>query len=176
MSLDLQTLIDSLNSNFPDSVLDVTTFRNETTFLIKKEIVQEVCLYLKEKFDFKFIVDITAVDYLERKAPRYEVVYYLHMFGRDYTENLRIRLKVEVSEEDAKILSVTPVWSGANWLEREVYDLFGIEFIGHPDLRRMLMPEDYDAHPLKKDFDVRNREPSKRCFERALKEGESGTS
>lgn len=176
MSFDLQAVIDSLKSNFPDTILDIKTFRNETTLLIKKEKIQEFCLYLKNNFDFKFIVDITAVDYLERKTPRYEVVYYLHRFGPEYSENVRIRLKVEVPEEDARVLSVTPVWSGANWLEREVYDLFGIEFVGHPDLRRILMPEDYDEHPLRKDFDVRNREPSKRCFEKALKEGESGTS
>jgi len=176
MSFDLQAVIDSLKSNFPDTILDIKTFRNETTLLIKKEKIQEFCLYLKNNFDFKFIVDITAVDYLERKTPRYEVVYYLHRFGPEYSENVRIRLKVEVPEEDARVLSVRPVWSGANWLEREVYDLFGIEFVGHPDLRRILMPEDYDEHPLRKDFDVRNREPSKRCFEKALKEGESGTS
>ncbi len=176
MSFDLQAVIDSLKSNFTDTILDIKTFRNETTLLIKKEKIQESCLYLKNNFEFKFIVDITAVDYLERKTPRYEVVYYLHRFGPEYSENVRIRLKVEVPEEDARVLSVTPVWSGANWLEREVYDLFGIEFVGHPDLRRILMPEDYDEHPLRKDFDVRNREPSKRCFEKALKEGESGTS
>src|SRR3989337_1181489 len=154
MSFDLQAVIDSLKSNFPDTILDIKTFRNETTLLIKKEKIQEFCMYLKNNFDFKFIVDITAVDYLERKTPRYEVVYYLHRFGQEYSENVRIRLKVEVPEEDTRVLSVRPVWSGANWLE----------------------PEDYDAHPLRKDFDVRNREPSKRCFEKALKEGESGTS
>src|SRR5574341_1065961 len=176
MSFDLQVVIDSLKSNFPDTILDIKTFRNETTLLIKNEKIQEFCRYLKNNFDFKFIVDITAVDYLERKTPRYEVVYYLHRLGAEYSENTRIRLKVEVPEEDTRVLSVTPVWSGANWLEREVYDLFGIEFVGHPDLRRILMPEEYDAHPLRKDFDVRNREPSKRCFEKALKEGESGTS
>ena len=176
MSFDLQAVIDSLKSSLPDTILNIKTYRNETTLLIKKEKIQEFCLYLKNNFDFKFIVDITAGDYLERKTPRYEVVYYLHRFGPEYSENVRIRLKVELPEDDTRILSVTSVWSGANWLEREVYDLFGIEFIGHPDLRRILMPEDYDAHPLRKDFDVRNREPSKRSFERALKESDSGTS
>jgi NADH-quinone oxidoreductase subunit C len=171
MSLDLQTVIDSIKTNFPNTVQDIKTFRGETTLLVKKEKIQEICRHLKTNFDFKFIADITAVDYLERKTPRFEVVYYLHRFGPEFDENIRIRLKVEVSEDDSKVDSVTPVWSGANWLEREVYDMFGIEFVGHPDLRRILMPEDYEAFPLRRDFDVRNREPSKRSFKRALEEG-----
>jgi len=170
MSLDLQIVVDALKANFPDTILDVKIFRGETTLLIKKEKITEVCHYLKNDFDFKFIVDITAVDYLGVKPPRFEVVYYIHRFGPDFDENMRIRLKVEVSEEEAKVASVVPVWSGADWLEREVYDMFGIEFVGHPDLRRILMPEDYEPFPLRKDFDVRDREASKRCFERALEE------
>jgi len=105
------------------------------------------------------------------KTPRYEVVYHVHRFGSDFEENLRIRLKVEIPEDDAAVDSVTPAWSGADWLEREAYDMFGIQFVGHPDPRRILMPEDYEPFPLRKDFDVRNREPSKKSFERALEEG-----
>ena len=171
MSLDLQIVVDALKANFPDTILDVKIFRGETTLLIKKEKITEVCHYLKNDFDFKFIVDITAVDYLGVKPPRFEVVYYIHRFGPDFDENMRIRLKVEVSEEEAKVASVVPVWSGADWLEREVYDMFGIVFTGHPDLRRILMPEDYEPFPLRKDFNVRDREASKRSFERALREG-----
>lgn len=171
MSLDLQVVIDSINTNLPGSVLDVKTFRGETSILIRKERIREVCLHLKKDLDFKFIADITAVDYLGIKSPRFEVVYYLHRFGPEFDENIRIRLKAGVSEEEPKIDSVVPVWSGANWLEREVYDMFGIEFTGHPDLRRILMPEDYEPFPLRKDFDVRDREASKRCFQRALEEG-----
>lgn len=171
MSLDLQALIDSIKTDFPDTVSDIKTFRGEHTLLVKKEKIQEVCRYLKTNFDFKFLPDITAVDYLEKKTPRYEVVYYLHIFGPEFDENMRIRLKVELSEEDRMVDSVTPVWSGANWLEREVYDMFGIEFVGHPDLRRILMPEDYEVFPLRKDFDVRDRGPSKRSFKKALEEG-----
>jgi NADH:ubiquinone oxidoreductase subunit C len=84
-----------------------------------------------------------------------------------------LRLKAEVDGENPKIDSVTHIWSGADWLEREVYDMFGIVFTGHPDLRRILMPEDYEPFPLRKDFDVRNREASKRSFERALREGDN---
>jgi len=170
MSLDLQTVIDSIKREFPDSVLDIKTFRGETSLLIKKERIREVCRYLKDDLDFRFIADITSVDYLGVKTPRFEVVYYIHRFGPEFNENIRIRLRVEVPEEDPKVDSVVPVWSGANWLEREVYDMFGIEFVGHPDLRRILMPEDYEPFPLRKDFDVRDREASKRCFKRALEE------
>jgi len=170
MSLDLRTVVESLKNNFPDTITDLNSFRVETTLIIKKEKVREVCNFLKKDFDFKFLVDITALDYLEFKTPRFEVVYYLHRFGPEFDENIRIRLKVGVSEEDLKVDSVVPVWSGADWLEREVYDMFGIEFVGHPDLRRILMPEDYEPFPLRKDFDVRDREASKRSFERALNE------
>ncbi|HWP93967.1 MAG TPA: NADH-quinone oxidoreductase subunit C [Thermodesulfobacteriota bacterium] len=171
MSLDLQTVVDSLNTNLPDSVLDVKTFRGETTLIIDKKRVREVCSHLKNDFGFKFIADITAVDYLGVKIPRFEVVYHVHRFGPSFDDNVRIRLKTELPEEEPRIDSVVPVWSGANWLEREVYDMFGIVFLGHPDLRRILMPEDYEPHPLRKDFDVRDREASKRSFKRALEEG-----
>jgi NADH-quinone oxidoreductase subunit C len=171
MSVDLPTVIDSLNSRFPNTIKDSKTFRGETTLLIKREKIKDACAYLKTEFDFKFVADITAVDYLEVKSTRYEVVYYLHRFGPDFGENIRIRLKVELLEDDLRIDSVASVWSGANWLEREVYDMFGIEFVGHPDLRRILMPEDYEPFPLRKDFDVRNREPSKKSFKRDLEEG-----
>jgi NADH-quinone oxidoreductase subunit C len=171
MSLDLQTVVDSLSTNLPDSVLDVKTFRGETTIIIDKKRVRETCRHLKNNFGFKFIADITAVDYLGVKTTRFEVVYHVHRFGPDFDDNIRIRLKAELPEEEPRIDSVVPVWSGANWLEREVYDMFGIEFLGHPDLRRILMPEDYEPHPLRKDFDVRDREASKRSFQRALEEG-----
>ena len=170
MSLDLQIVIDSLKTNFPDAVLDLKTFRGETTLVINKDKIREVCRYLKNDFDFKFIADITAIDYLGVKTPRFEVVYHIHRFGPEFDENIRIRLKAEVSEEWPRVDSVVPVWSGANWLEREVYDMFGIEFVDHPDPRRILMPEDYEPFPLRKDFDVRDREASKRSFERALEE------
>lgn len=171
MSLDLQTVVDSLSTNLPDSVLDVKAFRGEATLIIDKKRVREICHHLKNDFGFKFIADITAVDYLGVKTPRFEVVYHVHRFGPDFGDNVRIRLKTELPEEEPRIDSVVPVWSGANWFEREVYDMFGIEFLGHPDLRRILMPEDYEPHPLRKDFDVRDREASKRSFQRALEEG-----
>lgn len=171
MSIDLPEVVESLEKRFSGAVLDTKLFRGETTLIIRRENIREVCSHLKSDLGFLFLVDITAVDYLGIKTPRYEVIYHLHRFGSDFDENVRIRLKVEIPEDDVTVDSVTAVWSGANWLEREAYDMFGLEFVGHPDPRRILMPEDYEPFPLRKDFDVRNREPSKKSFERALEEG-----
>ena len=171
MSVDLEPVIDSLKNEFPQDILDIKEYRGETALLVSKHKILKICGYLKEKLNFTFLADLTAVDYLEVKSPRYEVVYHVHRFGPECEENIRIRLKAELSEDGIKIDSVTPVWSGADWLEREVYDMFGIKFTGHPDLRRILMPEDYGPFPLRKDFDVRNREASKQSFEKALEEG-----
>lgn len=171
MSVDLEPVIDSLKNEFPQDILDIKEYRGETTLFVSREQIFKICAYLKDELNFTFLADLTAVDYLEVKSPRYEVVYHIHRFGPECEENIRIRLKAELPEDDIKIDSVTPIWSGADWLEREVYDMFGIEFTGHPDLRRILMPEDYGPFPLRKDFDVRNREASKRSFEKALEEG-----
>lgn len=167
----LTPMLDSLKSEFPHSILDVKEFRGETTLIITKDSIREIFAFLKDRFDFTFLADLTAADYLEVKSPRYEVVYHLHRFGPGCEENVRIRIKTDVSEDDLRVDSLTPIWIGADWLEREVYDMFGIEFTGHPDLRRILMPEDYEPHPLRKDFDVRDREASKRSFEKELEEG-----
>ena len=163
--------VDQIRGKISGHILSESEFRGEISFTIKAESIIECCSLLKNSLGFTYLVDVTIVDYLAVKFPRYEVVYLLHRFGENYEENLRIRLKVALEQDNTAIDSVTSVWSGANWLEREAYDMFGITFSGHPDLRRILMPEDYEQFPLRKDFDVRDRESSKRCFERALDEG-----
>ncbi len=171
MSFDLEQAVSLLQNEFPQEILDIKEYRNETTLLINKDQIHRFCKHLKDNLEFTLLADLTAVDYLEVKSPRYEVVYHIHRFGPDCEENIRIRLKAELTDDDPKIDSVVSIWSGADWLEREVYDMFGIEFTGHPDLRRILMPEDYKPYPLRKDFDVRNREASKESFEKALEDG-----
>ncbi|MEM7008586.1 MAG: NADH-quinone oxidoreductase subunit C [Thermodesulfobacteriota bacterium] len=171
MSFDIEQAVSLLKNEFPKDILDTKEYRGETTLLVSSNQIANICNYLKENLDFSFLADLTAVDYLEVKSPRYEVVYHVHRFGPDYEENIRMRLKAELNSDEAKIDSVVSVWGSADWLEREVYDMFGIEFIGHPDLRRILLPEDYGPFPLRKDFDVRNREPSKKSFEKAVEEG-----
>ena len=171
MSIDSLSLIGSIKSRFDTSIYKTDSLLNESTLFVKKDSFLQFCRSLKEEFGFTYLVDLTAVDYLDIRSARYEMVYIFHRFGDDYDENIRIIIKVELEEKELSIGSITPIWSAANWLEREVFDMFGIHFTGHPDLRRILMPEDYEPHPLRKDFDVRNRQPSKQSFEKALKEG-----
>jgi NADH-quinone oxidoreductase subunit C len=171
MNFETEAFINSITSHFEYSIYKSDEFRDEVTFYVKKDKFLPFCKSLYSKFGFKYLVDITAVDYLQYKTPRYEMVYIFHRFGENYNENIRIRVKVELKDNDNEIDTVTKIWSGADWLEREVYDMFGIKFTGHPDLRRILMPEDYPLYPLRKDFDVRDRKASKECFERELKEG-----
>lgn len=165
------SIVKLISNSLASKIVSENEFREETTFTIDKQDILEICGILKNDFGFKFLADLTAVDYLEIKSPRYEVIYYVHRFGEDYDDNSRIRLKAELSGDDPVVDSVTPLWKGADWLEREVFDMFGIKFSGHPDLRRILMPEDYSEYPLRKDFDVRNRQPSKQSFQKALREG-----
>ncbi|MCH8029388.1 MAG: NADH-quinone oxidoreductase subunit C [Candidatus Dadabacteria bacterium] len=171
MTFEPQTALDSINRHKPSAILEVTEFRGETTLLINKLDLHAVASHLKRNHGFVFLADITAVDYLGLRNPRYEVLYVVHRFGEGFEDNARLNLRIGVPEDRLRATSVTNIWKGADWLEREVYDMFGIVFEGHPDLRRILMPDDYDYFPLRKDFDVRNREPSKRCFERELEAG-----
>ena len=160
-----------ITENLGSQILSSSEFRGETTYFINPENILSVLGILKNDLGFTYLADLTAVDYLEVKSPRFEVVYHLHRFGDDHEDNTRIRIKSALPDDDPTIDSATSVWAGADWFEREVYDMFGIIFNNHPDPRRILMPEDYNEFPLRKDFDVRNREPSKHSFHKALKEG-----
>ena len=163
--------IEQLSSRLESYIESSSEFRGEHTYFVAPGKIVEVLSILKDELGFLYLVDLTAVDYLGIKSPRFEMVYQLHRFGDNYEHNLRIRIKTKIEEDNAVIDSVTSIWTGADWLEREVFDMFGIVFAGHPDLRRILMPEDYEEYPLRKDFDVRNREPSKKSFQKALREG-----
>ena len=118
--------------------------RNEVTLHIAPEKIASVCRFLKDTREFVRLVDVTAVD-LYPQDPRFEIVYHLHSISR----NERLRLKCAVA---SAIESVTSVWRGANWYEREVFDLFGVTFHNHPNLTRILMPEDWQGHPLRRDY------------------------
>src|SRR5260370_11032817 len=123
--------------------------RGELTLEVAAGKIASVCGFLKYDETFVRLSGLTAVDRYPSE-PRFEVVYHLHSVER----NERVRLKCRLRGEDPVIESVTGVWRGANWYEREVFDLFGIKFLGHPDLRRILMPDDWEGHPLRKDYPV----------------------
>jgi NADH-quinone oxidoreductase subunit C len=133
------------------AVAEVIEFRGETTVVVPREHLQRAAEYLaaEPSLRFSFLSDITAVDRFPLE-PRFELNY--HLLSMDRSE--RLRLKVRLNGSDPIIHSVTSVWPTANWHERENFDLFGIRFEGHPDLRRILMPDDWEGHPLRKDYPV----------------------
>lgn len=124
-------------------------FRGEVTLEIAPGKIVAVCRFLKDRLQFVRVSTVSAVDRYPSE-PRFEVVYHLH----SVEGNSRVRLKCRLSGEKPEIESVTSVWRGADWYEREVFDLFGIVFQGHPDLRRIMMPEDWAGHPLRKDYPI----------------------
>jgi NADH-quinone oxidoreductase subunit C len=141
-----------VRERFPEDLLEVTAYRQEQTLLIKPNAIAQVCQALRDAEDqaFDYLADVTAVDWPERE-PRYDVVYHLVSL----VTHAVVRLKVRVGtpkEAHPAVPSVTSIWPAANWFEREIYDLFGIAFTGHPDLRRILMPTDWVGHPLRKDY------------------------
>ncbi len=147
-----------LRERFAADIVDVKEFRGEVTVTVKKDNIVELCNYLKSSLGYNLLTDVTAVDYLG-KSPRFNVVYNMYSIpAKD-----RLRVKAQVEEADGTIDTVSGVWSTAEWLEREVYDLFGIKFAGHPDLRRILMTDDWVGHPLRKDYPLQgpDREPYK---------------
>jgi NADH-quinone oxidoreductase subunit C/D len=153
----VQPLIETLMTRFPEAVLSVEadTARSEVTVQVAAERILDLTRYLHDAPDASFdhLTDICSVDYPE-DGQRFEVVYHLHSLSH----GRRLRLKARLSEDNATIASVTSVWKGAEFLEREVYDMMGIRFEGHPDLRRILLPEDYaEGYPLRKDFPAEGR-------------------
>ncbi len=143
-------LAQDLKDQFGEQVTEVSTYRGQNFAVVAPEAVVPVIEYLKLEQDFDYLVDITAVDYPQR-TPRFDLVYILYSFSR----NERLRVKTRIGEGE-KAQSVTGVHVTADWLEREVFDMFGIRFTGHPGLKRILMPEDWQGHPLRKDYGITN--------------------
>jgi NADH-quinone oxidoreductase subunit C len=143
---------EAVQTAMPDSLLEVKLFRGETTLIIKPDDIATVAQYLRDTpgLVYNFLSDISAVDYYPEynRPERFGVAY--HIYSMLY--NRRLRLKVFVPEEAPEVPTLTSVWPGANWLEREIFDMMGINFSGHPDMRRLLMPEDWDGHPHRRDY------------------------
>jgi NADH-quinone oxidoreductase subunit C len=163
--------LERLKERFGDGVLAEHDFRGDETAIIDGALLKEVCRFLRDDpaLRFKMLVDATAVDYLgypKRSAPRFEVVYHLYSLS----EKQRLRLKVQLSEKEPELDSLVELWPIANWLEREIWDLYGVHFRGHPDLRRILMYEEFVGHPLRKDYPKEKRQPLLRRPESELDE------
>jgi NADH-quinone oxidoreductase subunit C len=145
-----------IRTQVPDAVLAVSDAFGEETIVVQKDRIGEVmaCLRDDPALLFNYLVDITAVDRLYLDDPvRFTVVYHLY----SYTYNRRLRVKAPVPEEAPNIASVVALWPSADWTEREVYDMYGIVFEGHPDLRRLLMPDDFGSYPLRKDYPLHGK-------------------
>ena len=150
-------LVAAFQREHPDWVATVITAHGEVTVIVPREHIVDACVFLKSWPDarFDFLADVCGADRGPEEEPRFEVNY--HLFST--TKYHRIRLKVLLNEDDPHVSTVTTVWRTANWHERETYDLFGVIFDGHPDLRRILLPEDWQGHALRKDFPLRGYEP-----------------
>lgn len=144
-----EIITQKLNSNFPQAELEFSGFRDELSVKLNKKFINPICKYLKEDSELEFILceDITAVDWAQRKN-RFTVVY--HIFS--LKNSFRFVLKADVEYNDCNIDTVSDIWKVSNWQERECYDMYGIKFNNHPDLRRIYMPEEFEYHPLRKDF------------------------
>ena len=144
----------ALRAAFPEAVVDAVRFRDETTIHVARGQWRAICLFLKDhpRLRLNFLSDVTAVDMLRlRENPRFDVVAHLYSLPN----RVRLRLKTGVNDGES-VPSLVPIWNGANWMERECYDMFGIVFEGHPNLKRMLLPDDWDeGHPLRKDYPLR---------------------
>ena len=154
------SFLDRVREAVPGATIETVAFGDMPTAYVDRASLVEVCRTLRDHADlqFAFLAEVTAVDLLPA-APRFEVVYHLACLGPAYgtAQARRLRLKVRVAGDDARLPTVSAVWAGAGWPEREVFDLFGIAFEGHADLRRVLMPDDWEGHPLRKDYPVQIR-------------------
>ena len=148
--------LQKIAERFPEQIIDAASPLGADTVVVPAAILVELATFLRDEPDMRFevLMDLTAVDYWKRK-PRFEVVY--HFLSLEHST--RLRVKVPVGGDTPEVESLCGLWASANWYEREVYDMFGITFSGHPDLRRILMYEEFEGHPLRKDYPVDRRQP-----------------
>lgn len=149
--------LERLVDRFSTEVVRTHAEHGDETVVLRGERLVEICSFLRTDLvcAFEMLTDLTGVDYLNVKTPRFEVVYHLYSLSRNH----RLRLKVELEEAEPVVPSVMSVWKAANWMEREAWDLYGIRFEGHPDLRRILTYDEFEGHPLRKDYEMEHRQP-----------------
>jgi NADH-quinone oxidoreductase subunit C len=154
-------ILHHLTSRFGAAVVETHEHRGDATVVVDRRVLEDVLRTCRDEsaLGFDVLMDLTAVDYLKypgrEDGPRFEVVYHLYAIAHNH----RLRVKVRVDEDDAVVPTAVRLWPIANWFEREVWDMFGIRFAGHPDLRRLLMYEQFVGHPLRKDYPINRRQP-----------------
>jgi NADH-quinone oxidoreductase subunit C len=159
--MDGAAILDQLRARFGGAVVETHDFRGDHTAVVTRQALVDVLRFLRDTpgLAFDMLTDLTAVDYLtypgREDGPRFEVVYHL----QSIPHNHRVRIKVRVEEDGAVVPTAVAVWPIANWFEREVWDMFGVRFEGHPDLRRLLLYEEFVGHPLRKDYPITRRQP-----------------
>jgi NADH-quinone oxidoreductase subunit C len=155
------TILADLRERFGAAVVETHDQHGDDTAVVRRESLVAILRHGRESpaLAFDMLTDLTAVDYLKfpgrEDGPRFEVVYHLYSLRLNH----RLRVKVRLEEDDAVVPTAVPLWPIANWLEREVWDMFGIRFDGHPDLRRLLLYEEFVGHPLRKDYPINRRQP-----------------
>ena len=154
-------ILDRLRARFGDALVETHAHRGDHTAVVARSAIVDILRFCRDDagLGFDMLSDLTAVDFLKfpgrEDGPRFEVVYHLYSIAHNH----RVRLKVRVDEDDPVVPTAVGVWPIANWLEREVWDMFGIRFDGHPDPRRLLMYEQFVGHPLRKDYPINRRQP-----------------
>lgn len=155
MTEKLHGFVEKLRTENVEWAGEVVDALGEVTITVPREHIHEVCLFLRDSEGFDLLADLCGCDRGPEEDPRFEVNY--HLFSTTHYQ--RLRLKVLLSEDDAKVHTVTGIWRTAEWHERETFDLLGVVFEGHQDLRRILLPSDFDGHALRKDYPLRGYEP-----------------
>lgn len=155
MTEELHGFVEKLREKNSEWISEIVDAHGEVTVFLPREAIVEVCCTLRDENGFDMLADLCGCDRGPEEDPRFEVNY--HLFSTTHFQ--RLRLKVLLSEEDPMVSTVTHVWRTADWHERETFDLFGIVFDGHNDLRRILLPSDFDGHALRKDYPLRGYEP-----------------
>jgi NADH-quinone oxidoreductase subunit C len=147
--MDLEKVVNKVKKNFPESILEASTFREEITLHVRADDILSLCRFLYDdaEFSFDFLTDLCGVDLYPRE-PRFQIIYHLCAMKTKQ----RLRLKISLPGTNPHVASVVSVWKAANWLEREAFDMYGIRFDGHPDLRRILLTPEWQGHPLRKDY------------------------
>jgi NADH-quinone oxidoreductase subunit C len=156
-----EEILQRLRDRFGASVVDTHQQHGDATAVVERSALPDVLRVCRDEpaLGFDVLMDLTAADYLKypgrEDGPRFEVVYHLYSLPHNH----RVRLKTRVDEDDASVPTAVGLWPIADWLEREVWDMFGVRFTGHPDLRRLLMYEEFVGHPLRKDYPINRRQP-----------------